>query len=99
MVDKLKADGRSIEIRVNNKGDNSAPTPGNHINLDPSSLPRTPIVTKLGTIPATLERAIAHELGHAVFGTEDSGAGSLRNILRHETPIMRELGQPVRIKY
>jgi RHS repeat-associated protein len=97
MVEKLKSEDRSIEIRVNNAGKNSAPAPGDYINIDPSSVDM--VLTKTGWIPATLERKIAHELGHAVFGDRDIGPGRLENTIRNETPIMKELHQPVRIKY
>ena len=56
--------------------------------------------------------ALAHELGHAGSWTTDPGTRILdedmvplmpglrmRNIIINETPIMRELGEPARLRY
>jgi len=40
----------------------------------------------------TLQRIIAHELGHAAMGVDDIGPKSMDNVIRNENKIMRELG-------
>ena len=97
MVAQLIKERRVVEIRINSVGDNSAPAPGNYINIDPNIV--VPVFTKAGDVNASLERKIAHELGHAVFGDRDIGPGRLENTLKNETPIMKELGEAVRIRY
>jgi hypothetical protein len=57
--------------------------------------PRTP--TTHGYIPATPERVLAHELGHAATGNSDFGP--YNNWQMNENPIMKELGQPERLYY
>ena len=94
MIEQLTSEGRTIEIRVNSAGINEAPTPGSYINIDPSRLGN--VLTPGGNIPTSLERAISHEFGHAVFGDSDAG---MVNIIRNENPIMKELGEPSRIQY
>ena len=57
------------------------------------------ILTTEGYIFTTLTRIVAHELGHAVFGTLDSGENRLDNVIENENPIMRDLNEPERTKY
>lgn len=40
----------------------------------------------------TLQRIIAHELGHAAMGTRDAGVNRMDNVIKHENSIMRQLG-------
>ncbi len=40
----------------------------------------------------SLQRIIAHELGHAAMGTSDDGPMRMNNVNKHENVIMRELG-------
>lgn len=48
----------------------------------------------------TLQRLIAHELGHAAMGVGDDGPNRMNNVLRYENTIMRELGDTNdRIRY
>jgi RHS repeat-associated protein len=58
-----------------------------------------PIETDTGTEDASLERMLAHELGHAAIGPLPLHAAERRCINLWENPIARELGQPYRISY
>jgi RHS repeat-associated protein len=42
---------------------------------------------------------LAHELGHAVFGTKDDGPGRLNNTNRAENPVRHDLHLPLRRSY
>ena len=69
----------------------------NHIMmLDPDNLPDVP--TTAGEIPASIERTIAHELGH-VIGYEDGPPLRMSNVNANENPVAEELGQPRRTAY
>lgn len=60
------------------------------------------VATTAGAIPYTIERLLAHELGHAIFGTKDCTEGDtkcMQNVLENENPIMAALGQPERTSY
>jgi len=71
---------------------------GDNIYIDPAYHPL--LDTSFGWKPASLERAIAHELGHAVTGTDDSGPERMNNVDQNENPISTQLGEPyVRITY
>ena len=56
-------------------------------------------------VQPSLLRLMAHEMGHAVYGTWDRhttdiyGRPDMQNVTSHENPIMRALGMPDRIKY
>ncbi|WP_158241384.1 RHS repeat-associated core domain-containing protein [Dyella sp. AD56] len=52
-----------------------------------------------GPMRGSLSRFIAHELGHAVEGTDDDGPGRMNNVIQNENPIMNALGEPSRISY
>ncbi len=67
------------------------------IYVDPSFHPT--ILTTAGEIPATTRRIIAHELGHAVFGTADDGPDRMNNVLQNDNPIMNSLGEPSGLRY
>jgi hypothetical protein len=64
------------------------------IYVDPKFHPY--INTTAGYIPANTQRIMAHELGHAVFGTPDLG---LKNVILNENAVMNALGHPSRIEY
>jgi hypothetical protein len=52
-----------------------------------------------GSVNASAERILAHELGHA-FGTGDEGPGNLDNVNENENPITEALGEKFkRTKY
>ena len=70
---------------------------GNTIYVDPNFHPI--IDTTVGYIRASTQRIMAHELGHAVFGTRDKGPNNMNNVIQNENPIMNELGQPSRTRY
>lgn len=52
-----------------------------------------------GPMRGSLTRFIAHELGHAVEGTDDDGPGRMNNVIQNENPIMNALGEPSRTSY
>ena len=54
--------------------------------------------TELTAVPLSLDRIVAHELGH-VAGELDDGPSDLNNINRWVNPIMYELGSPYRRLY
>jgi len=70
--------------------------------VDPNGHPG--IQTTEGVIPASTERIIAHEMGHAATGAPDPPP-SLRtsepgiNVLKNENPVAEELGEPRRTRY
>ena len=74
----------------------SAPHGGNDVYLDPTWHPD--ILTNLGIRPASLERIIAHELGHTL-GASDDGPDRMNNVRLNENPVAIQLGQPVRVSY
>lgn len=73
----------------------------NWIQYDPMDLSTSYIAKGESWQQFTLDRILAHELGH-VAGARDDGPGSMANIRQNENPIMRQLGDPShleRIKY
>jgi toxin ParE1/3/4 len=53
----------------------------------------------IGPVPASLQRAIGHELGHTL-GTGDDGPGMMNNVNLNENPIATQLGEPYyRVRY
>ena len=66
------------------------------ITIDPNWLRERSFHTANGAVPFTIRRALAHELGHAAFGTTDE---DMLNIIENENPIMNALGQPSRTAY
>jgi hypothetical protein len=84
-----------VDLRVSNNA--YAYPGGNAVYIDPSFHPV--IQTTSGPIPATTQRIIAHELGHAVFSMADTGPGRMINVNINENPIMNSLGQPSRTRY
>lgn len=52
-----------------------------------------------GEHASSVERLIAHELGHSIMGTLDDGYGQMNNVFYNENPIMYELGKPIRLRY
>lgn len=55
------------------------------------------IATEAGMVPPTIERVMAHEIGHAATGMADFGYPN--NWQVNENSIMRALGQPARTRY
>jgi hypothetical protein len=70
---------------------------GDNLWIDPSWHPL--LQMNVGPRPLSLERAIAHELGHTL-GTDDDGPDRMNNVRLNENPISLQLGEPyVRIVY
>jgi hypothetical protein len=69
---------------------------GNNLFIDPNFRPT--IVTNPGLRKASLERIIAHELGHTL-GAADDGADRMNNVRINENPVAVSLGEPVRVEY
>jgi hypothetical protein len=70
---------------------------GSNLWIDPNCHPQVDM--NIGQVPASLERAIAHELGHTL-GTGDDGPGKMNNVNLNENPISTQLGEPYyRIRY
>jgi RHS repeat-associated protein len=89
--------GSPQTISINNQNDDSSELGAGSVNVEPRDHPC--IQTTAGRQPASTQRIIAHELGHAVTGTDDDGPGRLNNINQNENPIMNALGQPSRTSY
>jgi hypothetical protein len=88
-----------LTIELNQRGDNFTPyrVPGVELDetivFDPST--HSLVETEQGTLAATPETILAHEVGHAVFklrSEEDV-------IQRVENPVRRELGLPPRTRF
>jgi hypothetical protein len=103
-----EARGCPVEIRVNYNKVFNAQTPGNIVNIDPTFNPPLTVEKRFLFFsyttqePASLERILAHELGHAFTGVRDvgtAGTGRLANIYANENPIVQELGEPPRVRY
>jgi len=58
-----------------------------------------PICTTAGRKPASSERKLAHEGGHALGYPGDSEQFEMNNIRRNENPVATALGQPERTTY
>jgi RHS repeat-associated protein len=65
--------------------------------VDPSFNPK--IETTMGRTPASSERILGHEMGHAATGACDCGIEPGVNAILNENPVATELGQPPRTKY
>ena len=68
-----------------------------YISLDP--IITMQIQTERGLVTPSLQRQIAHELGHAVFGLRDVGPGQMQTVIHAENSVMRALGEPSRTRY
>jgi len=88
-----------LTIELNQRGDNFTPyrVPGKELGetivFDPST--RSLVETEQGTLAATPETILAHELGHAVFKLR-----SEEDVIQEvENPVRRELGLPRRTRF
>ena len=94
---KVEDSGNKLKINLNDQNHQRSVPGSFELDFDPS---RTkPVETTAGKIDASPERIIAHEAGHAITGTGDSGPNRMDNSKQNENPIMKELGQPERVKY
>jgi RHS repeat-associated protein len=60
------------------------------------------VLTSEGCVESSLERNLAHELGHLATGTGDvdyMGQEKMKNVMTNENPIVEELGETERTKY
>jgi RHS repeat-associated protein len=99
MLDHLEERGKRFFIDVGNSGERG---PFGYYNMNYVIVDgRIRLVSALETGEAriSLTRQIAHEFGHAVFGTKDDGVGMMNNVHQHENVIMRELGGQSRTSY
>jgi RHS repeat-associated protein len=88
--------GSPKTVHVNCDMKDSGQLGGNELFIDPGWNPN--ILTALGLRPASLERIIAHELGHTL-GANDDGLGKMNNVKLNENPVAIALGQPERLAY
>lgn len=90
-------------VRGKNRSD--APYGKDVLFIDPNFRELETIDGSRALVQPSLLRLMAHEMGHAVYGTHDWGTTDMygrpdmKNVTNHETPIMRALGMPARIKY
>jgi RHS repeat-associated protein len=78
-------------------GSDGTLTSANTVQIDPNYHPD--LQTTAGPQPASDARILAHELGHSVTGTQDTGPGQLDNVIQNENPIAQALGEPARTQY
>lgn len=97
------AKGRSspLEMRINYRGDFYYDPRGDFITVDPTKTVDVLVWKgwRPGYEPASMQRILAHELGHALTGVRDVGFLWLDNVRLNENPIVRELGGRSRIWY
>ncbi len=97
MLQAIQASGRKLIINLNDNLVLNGKVGGLELNIDPSFNPS--IQTVQGEISASTTRILAHEMGHAIFGTLDAGAGQMLNVNLNENPVMNSLGEPSRTVY
>lgn len=68
-----------------------------NIGVNPAVLPYYQVQNTDGLDTPSILQVVAHELGHGLTGTADSGPGSNDNVYANEDPIMSELGKPTRL--
>jgi hypothetical protein len=84
-------------LHINCDKNDSGEVGGANLWIDPTYHPL--LEMNIGWIPASLQRAIGHELGHTL-GTDDDGPGQMNNVNLNENPIATQLGEPYyRISY
>ncbi|MFA5162846.1 MAG: RHS repeat-associated core domain-containing protein [Elusimicrobiales bacterium] len=89
--------GHPISLEINCAGVLGAT--GDTIFIDSAEALRLSIETSSGPRIPSLTGIVAHELGHAVTGTRDTGINMMDNVSQNENPIIQELGFSARIKY
>jgi hypothetical protein len=89
--------GNPKTLHVNCDKNDSGEVGGSNFWVDPNR--EVILEMDIGPTPASLERVIAHELGHTL-GTADDGPGNMNNVNLNENPISTQLGEPYhRIRY
>jgi hypothetical protein len=89
--------GSPKTLHINCDRNDAGEVGGSNLWIDPNYHPQLDM--NIGPAPASLEWAIAHELGHTL-GTRDDGPGKMNNVNLNENPISTQLGEPYyRIRY
>jgi hypothetical protein len=101
LLDLAKGRSSPLEIRINHRGDFYYSPRGDFITVDPTRTVELLVWKgwRPGFEPASMQRILGHELGHALTGVRDVGFLRLDNIRLNENPIVTELGEPPRIWY
>jgi|GEM_PF-3516225 len=92
MVSAIRQNGGPVSIKLNRSGNNSATLGSFSVAIDVVSA--VPLRQYDSYFNASPERRIGHELGHAVFGTDDAGPRKMKNVLENEEPIAMALCDP-----
>lgn len=98
LMEMQAAKGKILLIRIDDFQQQKASPLGHGpltVNLD--HIPSIYVVG--GTMPVSITRTIAHEIGHAITGIDDDGRNNMHNVLVNENPIMTRLGEPARTRY
>jgi RHS repeat-associated protein len=88
--------GSPKTVHLNCNENDGGEVGGDNLFIDPNFRPK--ILTNLGLLPASLDRIIAHELGHTL-GAHDDGVDQMNNVRLNENPVAIALGEPVRVQY
>jgi hypothetical protein len=98
LYDMMEADPRPCRIIALPRTGIAQRIPGTcDIALDPFAYRE--VATLAGWKQASLERLLAHEMGHAATNVHDSGPGKMDNVNLNENPVVRELGLRERTAY
>ncbi len=95
MFDKLERSSTAYRIV---EGAGNRPSHYNHLTKEIVVNPTLvePICTTAGRKPASTERKLAHEAGHALGYPGGTEMFEMNNIHKNENPVAKALGQPER---
>ena len=89
--------GSPKTLHINCDKNDSGEVGGSNFWVDPNR--EVVLDMDIGPVTASLQRIIAHELGHTL-GTDDDGPGRMNNVNLNENPISTQLGEYYhRIRY